>query len=224
MPARDSSLELRIEPFQRPCARDGRYSRALALGTKRSLDVTLAFVGLFMLAPLLLAVALAIRLDSRGPALFRQNRGGRGGRTFRIVKFRTMAVDENGAEIRQAARGDARVTRVGAFLRRTSIDELPQLFNVLKGEMSFVGPRPHAVAHDEHYAQRLAGYSGRLRVRPGITGWAQVTGARGETPELSDMRRRVELDLWYVEHWSLLLDAKILFRTVGAVIQPENVY
>jgi lipopolysaccharide/colanic/teichoic acid biosynthesis glycosyltransferase len=148
--------------------------------------------------------------------LFRQTRKGLNGRTFRIYKFRTMRVLEDGAVVRQATRGDARVTRIGRILRSTSLDELPQLLNVLSGEMALVGPRPHALAHDEFYSREISGYDQRFRVKPGITGWAQVNGARGETPTLDHMRRRIELDLWYVQHKSIALDLTILARTVVA--------
>jgi lipopolysaccharide/colanic/teichoic acid biosynthesis glycosyltransferase len=143
-------------------------------------------------------VALAVRLDSRGPILFRQNRNGFNGRPFRIYKFRSMTVMEDGAVVTQAKRDDARVTRVGRFLRRSSLDELPQLLNVLKGDMSLVGPRPHALAHDDHYSGLLAEYAFRHHVKPGITGWAQVNGFRGETPTIDLMKRRIDLDLQYI--------------------------
>jgi exopolysaccharide biosynthesis polyprenyl glycosylphosphotransferase len=225
MTAQDGSVELGVDPFPGPFGTvRGRRDRTVSLAAKRGFDLTLALVGLFLLAPLLLVIAAAIRAETRGPALFRQSRGGIGGQPFRIFKFRTMTVVEDGAEVRQAQRDDKRVTRLGAILRRTSLDELPQLLNVLTGDMSFVGPRPHALAHDQEYARQLSGYAGRQRVKPGITGWAQVQGARGETPHLSDMRRRVELDLWYVENWSILLDLKILFRTVGEIARVDDVY
>jgi lipopolysaccharide/colanic/teichoic acid biosynthesis glycosyltransferase len=162
-------------------------------------------------------VALAIRLDSPGPVLFRQTRTGLNGRVFRIYKFRTMRVLEDGPEVRQACRGDARVTCVGRILRRTHLDELPQLLNVLRGEMALVGPRPHALAHDQHYGREIPAYRLRFQVKPGMTGWAQMNGARGETPTLEHMQRRVELDLWYVENRSFWLDLQILTRTAFAV-------
>jgi exopolysaccharide biosynthesis polyprenyl glycosylphosphotransferase len=177
-------------------------------------DIIFAAIGLFLLAPLLAVVVAAIWLDSPGPVLFRQTRTGHNGKTFRIYKFRTMTVLEDGEQVRQATPYDERVTRVGRFLRRTSVDEIPQLLNVLRGEMSLVGPRPHALAHDEYYARKLPTYSQRFRVKPGITGWAQVNGARGETPVLSDMERRIELDLWFVQHRSLGLYLWILVRTI----------
>jgi Undecaprenyl-phosphate glucose phosphotransferase len=191
---------------------------------KRALDLACAGLGLVMLLPLLTAVALAIKLDSRGPVLFRQYRTGFNGRTFSIYKFRTMAALENGAVIRQASRCDGRVTRVGRWLRRTSIDELPQLLNVLAGHMSLVGPRPHAVVHDDHYSKLIADYAMRQHVRPGITGWAQVNGFRGETAEVDLMRRRVEHDLWYIGNWSIRLDLAIIARTCVQVLTAADAY
>ncbi|MEM7567705.1 MAG: sugar transferase, partial [Pseudomonadota bacterium] len=141
-----------------------------------------------------------------------------------ILKFRTMTVCEDGAEVMQARRGDARVTPLGRILRRTSIDELPQLFNVLVGDMSLVGPRPHALAHDNHYDRLIATYAGRRHVKPGLTGWAQVNGRRGETREVHQMASRVEHDLWYVNHWSVWLDLKILVRTAFVVVADEQAY
>jgi exopolysaccharide biosynthesis polyprenyl glycosylphosphotransferase len=193
--------------------------------TKYVLDGVLAALGLFLLSPLLVLVALAIRLDSNGPALFKQIRTGLNGLPFRIYKFRTMTVQEDGAVIRQATQGDARVTQIGRMLRKTSLDELPQLINVIRGEMSLVGPRPHALAHDEYYGREIPAYERRFAVKPGITGWAQVNGARGETATVADMQRRVDLDLWYVEHRSLALDLKILAWTVVAEItRRTNAY
>jgi Undecaprenyl-phosphate glucose phosphotransferase len=173
---------------------------------KRGADFVLAFAGLIFVSPLLLIIAQAIRLDSRGPALFKQTRNGFNGRSFRIFKFRTMTVLEDGADIRQATRNDPRVTTLGHLLRRSSIDELPQLFNVLAGDMSLVGPRPHAVAHNTAYEQLIATYAFRYHVKPGITGWAQVNGSRGETRTVDLMEERVKLDLWYINNWSIWLD------------------
>jgi putative colanic acid biosynthesis UDP-glucose lipid carrier transferase len=185
-------------------------------GFKRSIDVVGAGFGLLFLAPFLLLVVLLIRLESPGPALFRQRRKGRGGVPFVIYKFRTMRCLEDGPEIRQAERGDDRATRFGLFLRRSSIDELPQLLNVLKGEMSLVGPRPHALAHDEFYGAVLEDYDARFLARPGISGLAQVSGLRGATPHIEWMAARVALDLEYIGHWSLGLDLRILLRTFVA--------
>jgi exopolysaccharide biosynthesis polyprenyl glycosylphosphotransferase len=185
---------------------------------KRTVDLFGAAAGLVLLAPLLLAIALLIKLDSRGPILFTQWRSGLNGRKFRILKFRTMKVLDDGQVIRQATRKDPRFTPLGRLLRRTSIDELPQLFNVLHGQMSLVGPRPHALAHDMEYARTIAGYTLRYRVKPGITGLAQVNGYRGETGTTDLMSKRVERDLWYIDHWSVWLDLKIIFGTLTSEI------
>lgn len=180
---------------------------------KRTFDVTISFLALLLLAPLLVVVAIAIKLDCPGPVIFRQRRTGFDGHPFTIYKFRTMNVIEDGDAIIQARRNDFRVTRIGRALRRSSIDELPQLLNVLIGDMSLVGPRPHALAHDHHYSGLLSEYAARHNVKPGISGWAQVNGSRGETVEVSDMRKRIELDLWYIDNWSIVIDCLILFRT-----------
>lgn len=190
-----------------------------------TLDITLAAAALLALAPLLVLIALLIRLDSQGPVLFRQTRTGLHGRQFRIYKFRTMRVQEDGCVVRQATKGDSRVTRIGSFLRKTSLDELPQLLNVLRGEMALVGPRPHALAHDVHYGAEIAAYNSRFAVKPGITGWAQINGSRGETPTLAHMQHRAELDLWYIENRSLGLDFQILVSTMLAEItRRTNAY
>jgi undecaprenyl-phosphate galactose phosphotransferase/putative colanic acid biosynthesis UDP-glucose lipid carrier transferase len=203
---------------------NGNRLRRLFPILKRSLDLAVAAALLALLAPIMLAVAFAIRLDSAGPVMFRQTRLGRGARPFAIVKFRTMNVIEDGAAVVQASRNDDRITRVGKFLRATSLDELPQLFNVLGGTMSLVGPRPHAVAHDELYGALIANYELRQSVKPGLTGWAQVNGYRGGTPTLDLMQRRVDFDLWYVAHASIWLDMTILLRTPLAVLRPQNAY
>ena len=183
-------------------------------GLKRLVDLIFASIALLLFAPLLFLVSLLIKLDSRGPILFIQTRNGFSGRPFRIFKFRSMTVTEDGPVIRQATRNDKRVTRIGRLLRMTSIDELPQLFNVLLGDMSLVGPRPHAFAHDTEFERLIASYAFRHHVKPGITGWAQVNGLRGETPTVDLMERRVELDLWYINNWSLWFDVKILVKTL----------
>jgi len=159
-------------------------------------------------------VALAIKIDSPGPVFFRQRRYGQNNSIFRIFKFRTMAVTEDGPTVKQAERDDPRVTRMGRILRRTSIDELPQLLNVLTGDMSIVGPRPHALAHDQLFEQKLDLFSRRRRVRPGLTGWAQVHGFRGETKTTEDIRSRMQHDLYYIDNWSIWLDIEIITRTV----------
>jgi len=178
----------------------------------------------FLLAavPVMLAIALGIKLQGRGPILFAQQRHGFNHEVFRIYKFRTMTVAEDGDEIVQAKLDDPRITPLGKFLRRYSLDELPQLFNVLKGDMSLVGPRPHALAHNHAYAQTIENYSGRHKMKPGITGWAQVNGYRGETSENEQMAERVRYDLAYIDNWSLWFDLKILALTVVAVIFPRN--
>ena len=192
---------------------------------KSILDHVLASVGLICLFPALLLIAISVCLDSKGPALFRQTRTGHNGKLFRIYKFRTMTVQDEGAVVRQATQGDMRVTRIGRILRNASLDELPQLLNVIRGEMSLVGPRPHALAHDAYYGREIPAYAGRFALKPGLTGWAQVNGSRGETPTVADMHRRIELDLWYVQHRSLALDLTILARTVVAEItRRTNAY
>lgn len=195
---------------------------------KRAADVIMAAAGIVALWPLMLAIALGVKLSSPGPVIFRQRRYGLAGEEIQVYKFRSMSVCEDvagdGARLVQAKREDPRVTRFGAFLRRTSLDELPQLFNVLSGSMSMVGPRPHAVAHNEEYRKLINGYMLRHKVRPGITGWAQVNGLRGETDTVEKMKRRVEYDLDYLRHWSLGLDLRILFRTLGLVWSDRNAY
>jgi putative colanic acid biosynthesis UDP-glucose lipid carrier transferase len=181
---------------------------------KPLLDYALAGAGLIALAPFLALVALAIKLDSAGPVFFRQRRYGQNNKIFRIFKFRTMTVAEDGPVVVQAKRDDVRVTRIGRFLRRTSLDELPQLINVLYGDMSLVGPRPHALAHDEAFEEQLDLFSRRRRVRPGITGWAQVNGYRGETRALEDILGRMQHDLYYIDNWSIWLDLEIIARTL----------
>jgi Undecaprenyl-phosphate glucose phosphotransferase len=195
---------------------------AIAVALKRAFDLVLASVALAALSPLLLLVAIAIKLDSRGPVLFLQTRYGFNQRPFRIVKFRTMSTYHDGGDVPQAVANDPRITRVGAFLRATNIDELPQLLNVLLGQMSLVGPRPHAVPHNRAYERRIALYARRHNVRPGITGWAQVNGLRGETDTDEKMHRRVEHDLYYIDNWSMLFDLRILFRTVFSARAYRN--
>jgi Undecaprenyl-phosphate glucose phosphotransferase len=191
---------------------------------KRALDLVVATLGLALLAPFFVLIALAIRIESPGPALFRQTRYGFNQEPFRIFKFRTMRALEDGATVKAATRDDPRVTRVGRFLRRFSIDELPQLLNVVAGDMSIVGPRPQAMAHDQLYVERIARYARRHNVKPGITGWAQVNGLRGEIRSEEDIQARVEHDLYYVDHWSLWLDLKIVLATAFDLFSHENAY
>lgn len=195
--------------------------------TKRIEDIVLSSLLLLLAAPVMLLISIAIKLDGPGPILFRQKRHGFNNEVFDVFKFRSMrpstAQDGNGV-VKQATRDDDRVTRVGKFLRRSSLDELPQLLNVLMGTMSIVGPRPHAVTHNIQYATLIAEYFARHNVKPGITGWAQVNGLRGETDTEEKMRKRVEYDLYYIEHWSLLLDLKIVLMTAITVWMHENAY
>ncbi len=178
-------------------------------------------IAIACLWPLFLIVATAITLDSPGPVLFRQRRSGLNGREFVIFKFRTMTVLEDGPVITQACRNDCRVTLIGKILRRASLDELQQLFNVLKGDMSLVGPRPHALAHDRNYRLHIADYDERYQVKPGLTGWAQIKGLRGETESVAVMAERVRFDLWYARNWSLGLDLKIMLRTCFEVFRDR---
>ncbi len=192
--------------------------------SKRVFDIVLALVGLPIAAPLLLFIAAAVKLTSGGPVLFKQRRYGLNGEEIYVYKFRTMTVCEDGTTVAQATRNDERCTSLGRFLRRTSLDELPQILNVLAGQMSFVGPRPHAVAHNEQYRKLISGYMVRHKVRPGITGWAQVHGLRGETDTLDKMHRRIEYDIDYLNNWSLWLDLKILCRSVPLVVRGDKAY
>jgi undecaprenyl-phosphate glucose phosphotransferase len=191
---------------------------------KRLEDIAISSVLLLILAPVMFLIALGIKLTSPGPAIFRQQRYGLRGNKIEVRKFRTMMVRENDGPIVQARKDDPRVTRFGSFLRRTSLDELPQLINVLRGSMSLVGPRPHAVAHNEQYRRLIDRYMLRHKVKPGITGWAQVNGWRGETDTLEKMQKRVEFDLAYIHNWSLSLDVKILFLTAFRVLADKNAY
>ncbi|MBI1988746.1 MAG: exopolysaccharide biosynthesis polyprenyl glycosylphosphotransferase [Betaproteobacteria bacterium] len=189
---------------------------------KRSSDIVLSLLIIALVSPLLLLIALSVKLSSPGSVIFRQRRYGLDGQEIIVYKFRTMKVMEDGAAIRQASRDDPRVTRLGALLRRTSMDELPQFFNVLQGRMSIVGPRPHAVVHNEMYRKLIKGYMLRHKVRPGITGWAQVNGYRGETETLDKMKGRIDLDLDYLRNWSLRLDLYIIAKTVWVIFKGEH--
>jgi Undecaprenyl-phosphate glucose phosphotransferase len=191
---------------------------------KRALDLILSLGGLILLLPLFLSLALAIKLDSPGPVFFRQTRHGYNNRGIRVWKFRSLTVMEDGNDFRQVARDDARVTRIGHILRRSNMDELPQLFNVLSGEMSIVGPRPHATAHNALFEDKIPPFSRRHNVKPGITGWAQVNGYRGATDTLEKMQKRVEYDLFYIDNWSFLFDLKIIAMTVFSKNAYMNAY
>jgi putative colanic acid biosynthesis UDP-glucose lipid carrier transferase len=192
---------------------------------KRCEDIVIASLVLLLMALPMSLIAVAIKLTSSGPVIFKQRRYGLDGKVFHIWKFRTMTVREDHSEaLKQAQRNDSRVTRLGGFLRRSSLDELPQFFNVLAGTMSVVGPRPHATAHNERYRKMIQGYMVRHKVRPGITGWAQANGWRGETDTLDKMEARVEHDLWYIRNWSVLLDLKIIIHTALRGWRSVNAY
>ena len=192
---------------------------------KRIEDIVLGSIFLLLSLPLCLVIGIILKCQSPGPVLFKQHRMGINGKRFKVYKFRSMEVhEESSGHITQASRGDPRVTKFGALLRRTSLDELPQFYNVLQGRMSIVGPRPHALAHNEHYKELVESYMKRHKVKPGITGWAQVNGLRGETDTLDKMERRVEHDLWYVNNWSLWLDLRIIALTIIKGFMNPNAY
>jgi putative colanic acid biosynthesis UDP-glucose lipid carrier transferase len=191
---------------------------------KRASDVVIAALVLLLISPLMAAIALGVKLSSPGPVLFKQRRNGLAGEEITVWKFRTMRSMDDGARVPQAVRDDPRVTPFGAFLRRSSLDELPQFFNVLQGQMSIVGPRPHAVAHNEQYRRLIKAYMVRHKVKPGITGWAQIHGHRGETDTLDKMQARVEYDLEYLRNWSLGLDLQIIARTIKLVFFDRKAY
>ena len=191
---------------------------------KRASDIVLSLLILLLISPILLAVFVAVKVTSPGPAIFRQRRYGLDGKEIVVYKFRSMTVTEDGSKVTQATKNDSRVTPLGAFMRRTSIDELPQFINVLQGRMSIVGPRPHAVSHNEMYRKLIKGYMVRHKVKPGITGWAQINGMRGETDTLDKMQGRIDYDLDYLRNWSLRLDLYIIFRTVKLVSKDQQAY
>jgi len=191
---------------------------------KRAFDILMTFGALLVFLPLLLTIAMLVRLESPGPALFRQRRTGLNGAIFTVFKFRTMTVAEDGDTVRQATQNDSRVTDLGAVLRKFSLDELPQLLNVLRGEMSLIGPRPHAVTHDEAWGDQVPGYHRRFRARPGLTGYAAVCGFRGEVKELQAIVDRIESDNEYIDTWSFGLDMKIVWRTLPLIFTDTNAY
>ena len=228
LPDEASAALFRMTPRQFGSSVGVEFQRApLSLServAKRLFDIMLGVSAIVLLMPMFVIIAIAIKLDSPGDALFRQTRRGFNSRRFKIYKFRTMTDLEDGPTIRQAVRGDRRVTRIGAWLRRTSIDELPQLFNVVSGEMSLVGPRPHAAAHDDYFSEQISHYAFRHHMKPGITGWAQIRGYRGETPTVQSMKERVEHDIWYIDNWSITLDVQIILSTAMEVIRGRNAY
>lgn len=191
---------------------------------KQANDILCAALILLLISPVMLLIAIGVKLSSPGPVLFKQRRYGVDGREILVYKFRSMTVCEDGQHIQQAQLADKRVTKLGAFLRKTSLDELPQFINVLEGKMSIVGPRPHAVSHNEMYRKMIKGYMVRHKVKPGITGWAQVHGLRGETETLDKMEKRVQYDLDYLRNWSLTLDAWIILKTIGVVLRDRHAY
>jgi putative colanic acid biosysnthesis UDP-glucose lipid carrier transferase len=191
---------------------------------KRAIDVILSTVAVVCLSPIMIIIALAVKLTSPGPILFKQRRYGLNGQEILVYKFRSMRVTEDGDTVKQATKNDSRITPVGAFLRKSSLDELPQFFNVLQGRMSLVGPRPHAVAHNELYRKLISGYMLRHKVKPGITGWAQINGYRGETDTLDKMQQRINYDLEYLRNWSLSLDLQILIKTALVFLRDQNAY
>lgn len=191
---------------------------------KRISDIVLASIILVLISPILLALAIGVKLSSPGPVIFKQRRNGLDGEEIIVYKFRSMRTQDNGPVVKQATKGDPRITPFGAFIRKTSLDELPQFINVLQGRMSIVGPRPHAVAHNEQYRELIKAYMVRHKVKPGITGWAQVNGLRGETDTIDKMKARVEYDLEYLRNWSLALDLQIILRTVRLVVFDRHAY
>lgn len=207
------SIDLSVTPIS-------GYSRIL----KRTEDIILGGLIFLLISPVCLGIAIAIKLTSSGPILFKQYRTGANGRHFKVYKFRSMEVHEEKNGLTQATKNDARVTKIGNFLRRTSLDELPQFFNVLQGHMSIVGPRPHALAHNDYYKNLVESYMRRHMVKPGITGWAQMSGYRGETDTLEKMQKRVEYDLWYIDNWSVRLDIKIIILTIFKGFINKNAY
>jgi putative colanic acid biosynthesis UDP-glucose lipid carrier transferase len=191
---------------------------------KKVEDIALGFIFFLLTLPLMLVIAIGVKLSSPGPILFKQRRYGLNGETIHVLKFRTMTTQDDGAVILQAKKDDMRVTTFGKFLRRTSLDELPQFINVLQGGMSIVGPRPHAISHNEHYRKLINGYMLRHKVKPGITGWAQVNGLRGETDTLDKMKSRIDYDLYYINHWSIWLDLKIILMTIVNGLTGKSAY
>lgn len=209
---------------QPPTTRAPTVTDAASSRRKRAFDIVMSFGALMFFLPLLLTISMLVKLETRGPALFRQRRTGLGGEIFTVFKFRTMTVAEDGDTVRQATRDDARVTNLGAILRKYSLDELPQLLNVMRGEMSLIGPRPHAVAHDETWGSLAPGYDLRFRARPGLTGYAAVCGFRGEVRELQAIVDRVDADNEYIDTWSFGLDMKIVWRTIPLIFSDTRAY
>lgn len=207
-------------PSRRPATAAQKYLKSRV---RRILELSIAITLLIVLLPILCVIALGVRITSPGPIFFRQWRHGKSMSVFEMVKFRSMSW-RPADEVKQAGKNDARVTSIGRILRRASLDELPQIVSVIKGDMSLIGPRPHAIEHDCYYRELISGYGERFRARPGITGLAQVSGARGPTPRVEDMQRRIDLDIWYLRNASLALDCRILLRTVKEVFASESAF
>ena len=191
---------------------------------KRSEDIVVSTIILLLISPILLLITISIKATSKGPIIFKQKRGGINNKEIVIYKFRSMSTQDNGSIVKQATKNDARITPIGKFLRKTSLDELPQFINVIQGKISIVGPRPHAVAHDLEYGNLIPEYNQRFLVKPGITGLAQINGWRGETDTLEKMQKRVDMDLDYINNWTLWLDIKIIFITIWKGFSSKNSY
>ncbi len=201
-----------------------RTNHIICKSLKRAEDIVLSIIILTLISPVILIIAMAIKIDSRGPVIFKQKRGGISDTEIIVYKFRSMTTQDNGSVVKQAVKNDARITPIGNFLRKTSLDELPQFINVIQGRMSIVGPRPHAIAHNIEYAKPILEYNQRSLVKPGITGLAQINGWRGETNTLEKMQKRVDMDLHYINNWSLWLDIKIIFTTIWKGFNSKNAY
>ena len=191
---------------------------------KRTEDIVVATIILILISPVFLIIAMAIKIDSKGPVIFKQKRGGINNTEIIVYKFRSMTTQDNGSVVKQAGKNDARTTTIGKFLRRNSLDELPQFINVIQGSMSIVGPRPHAIAHDLEYGNLIPKYGQRFLVKPGITGLAQINGWRGQTDTLNKMKKRIDMDLKYINNWTLWLDIKIIFTTIWEGFSSKNAY
>ena len=223
-PATGGPDEGPVAPIAAAPASASDWPQTAESAAKRALDILGALIAILVFLPLLITIGMLVRLESGGPMIFRQRRTGHMGHIFTIYKFRTMTVAEDCADVRQATKNDSRVTALGGLLRRLSLDELPQFFNVLKGDMSLVGPRPHALAHDTYYGEAIPTYADRFRAKPGLTGLAQVNGLRGEIQDLRGMRDRVAADNLYIESWSLGLDIAILARTALIIFRDPQAY
>ena len=204
--------------------KQSRANHIICKSLKRAEDIVLSTIILILISPVILIIAMAIKIDSKGPVIFKQKRGGINNTEIIVYKFRSMTTQDNGSVVKQASKDDPRKTSVGNFLRKTSLDELPQFINAIQGTMSIVGPRPHAIAHDLEYGKLIPEYSQRFLVKPGITGLAQINGWRGETDTLDKMKKRINMDLKYINRWTLWLDIKIIFTTIWKGFSSKNSY